>query len=232
MAVLQLTALRLQWDRLRWEIMLETAEVKREIRAIAERKGRWQPPVINAQPSSSKLEASTDSKAEATHSRSRVQTSPITPAARLASSDSISSSMSGDIGQSTPVVANVITPQQHRRSSSSSFALAGWHESTPPRSSIRLPLLHSQIVNVEIRHQNLSSTLLARSGKVLDKIMDVAGPLRGLGGSLGPIKSEGEEKGGAVPDELLDAQDRLEREVQGVAAGINWCKMFEAQWKL
>lgn len=60
-------------------------------------------------------------------------------------------------------------------------------------------------------------------------MIDVAIPLKDLGGVDGPV--DGEQTGGAVPDELLDLQDDLEIGVGDLASRISWCKELEDQWK-
>ena len=227
MELLELTSLRLKWDQLRWEIMAETSEVRAEIKAIVEGKGRWKPPTIRAPDDPSTPGKKRFSVGPASGSRNRVQTTPIpTSVSKLGSSTSLSSELSTVTSEMSPSGS----PEDRRRTSSSSLALSAMRDmSTPSRNSLQLPILHSQISNVEIRHNNLKSTLLARSGKILDKMVDVAGPLRGLGGTLGRIEEEAD--GGAVPDELLDLQDTLEEDVQGAGAGIAWCRGLEEEWK-
>ena len=211
--------------------MLETAEVRAEIKAIVESKGRWQPPVLKAQDHSNNMRSTPGADAASSQGRSRVQTSPIISVERLTSSSSTSSGSHPDL-EGSPPSEDVSSPQQPRRAFSSSLSLGGQESSTPTRSSFRLPLLHSQITNVEIRHANLSSTLLTRSGKTLDKLVDVAAPLRGLGGPSGPVRNKTDAQGGAVPDEMLDVQDRLEEDAQKAGAGIKWCRLLEEQWRL
>lgn len=80
--------------------------------------------------------------------------------------------------------------------------------SSPSRSALHLPLLRSKVTNLQIRQSTLVSTMIPHAGTGLDKMIDIAGSLQGLGGVNGPTM-DGEENG-AVPEELLDAQDVLE----------------------
>jgi hypothetical protein len=98
-----------------------------------------------------------------------------------------------------------------------------------PRRSLALPILHSQIINLQIRYKNISTTALTRSGAALDKMIDLAASLRGLGGIDGP-NDDVTVPAGAVPDELLDLQDELEAEVQEVRSRVSWVKQLEEQW--
>jgi len=59
-------------------------------------------------------------------------------------------------------------------------------------------------------------------------MIDVAGPLKGLGGVDGPL-DEGAEGDGAVPGELLDAQDDLEAQATKIGEHVQWCQRLEAQ---
>ena len=70
--------------------------------------------------------------------------------------------------------------------------------------------------------------MLPRIGALLDRMIDIAGPLKGLGGVNGPIHG-GQEGDGAVPGELLDAQDDLEAQVTSVGEHVQWCQQLEAQ---
>ena len=89
-------------------------------------------------------------------------------------------------------------------------------------------MLRSQITNLRIRHTTFSTTVLPRVGALLDKMIDVAGPLKGLGGVNGPF-DEGAEGDGAVPGELLDAQDDLEAQATKIGEHVQWCQRLEAQ---
>jgi len=98
---------------------------------------------------------------------------------------------------------------------------------------LHLPLLHSSIINLQIRHHNLSSTGLARTGALLDKMIHCAGPLKDLGGPSGPTRYAGEQnESGAVPDALLEVQEGLEAEVEQVGEEIALCRQLEQQWEL
>ena len=121
------------------------------------------------------------------------------------------------------------TQDQDHRSPDTSISSRRYH----------LPLLHSQIVNMEIRQRNLSTNLLSRSGKILDRMIDVAVPLKGLGGVSGSddrnnananrsLELGAEE--GAVPNKLLDIQDDLEKGFADLSSQLAWCRALEELW--
>lgn len=211
--LLELTIIRLQWDSLRWQIMHETAQVRAEIQEIARGKGRWKPPTFNGR-----------------HRRSSTERSLV----KSASGASIASGMhtlTEDSPASSPPLSgeNRIQSQDRRESILSVNGSPG--RSATPRKAHRLPLLHSHIVTLEIRQRNLASTLLVRSGKTLDKMIDLSIPLKDLGGVKGPQpQEESHTESGAVPDDLLDIQDDLELGVNGLAERVGWCKELELLW--
>ncbi|KAK8864540.1 hypothetical protein IAR55_001790 [Kwoniella newhampshirensis] len=102
---------------------------------------------------------------------------------------------------------------------------------TTPRRSLHIPLLHSHIVNLETRYQSLVSTHLARSGVLLDRMMDIAGPLRNLGDTYGPRDATMLDDG-AVPEKLLDLQDGIDTDVEDLGKIIHWCKEIEEHYIL
>ncbi|ORX35731.1 hypothetical protein BD324DRAFT_74013 [Kockovaella imperatae] len=228
MEVLELTSLRLKWDQLRWDILSETNQIRDEIEAIIVGKGRWKPPVARVVQSSPRPRR----EGRLVESQGWDPASCMTPSLSsaaiegIASSSSTSSNLSAMTVDVTPCRMN--DPDRRSSPSDVSLSTASREASTPTRVLLGLQLLHSQISNVEIRHKNLTSTLVARSGKILDKMVDVAGPLNGLGGIDGPFKHE--IGGSAVPDELLDLQDEMEEQVGQASAGLAWCKALEKQW--
>ncbi|OCF41891.1 hypothetical protein I317_04301 [Kwoniella heveanensis CBS 569] len=199
--LLQLTRLRLDWDRIRCEVVSETAKIREEVDSIVRDQGRWTPAVdpkiwTPVTPRSNDL----DTVPPQTPPRSALATLP-----SIASSLS-SLQLSDSPGGRSPSRAH----------------------STPKR-SLHVPLLHSQLINVKIRHQTLATTKLSRSGVILDRMIDIAGPLKGLGDVNGPIGAD--KDSGAVPDELLDVQDELEEEVRRLGDKVSWCKDLEEHWK-
>lgn len=98
-----------------------------------------------------------------------------------------------------------------------------------PRQSLEVPLLRSHITNLKIRTNILKTTALKRAGTMLDRIIDQAGPMKGLGGIDGP--EEHPEPIGAVPDAMLDLQDELEANVEGLQEQVEWCRQLEKQWE-
>jgi len=200
--------------------MQETAKVRSEIDEIARVKGRWvAPPVHHDKSRDLRLSEITRLGADAT--------SVEPPMGRrdslLTASDSFTS-LTG-LAQGSP---SLITPSKSCKRESMSSPSSNLNGNSPKR-NFHLPLLHSSIINLEIRQRNLSSTLLSRSGKVLDSMIDLAIPLKDLGGIHGPTTGD---QSGAVPDELLDVQEDLEGDVGTIARTIAWCKEVEVQWKL
>jgi hypothetical protein len=250
--LLELTSLRLQWDMLRWGIVQETRKIKAEVDILVKEKQRWKPdedarpsfarassmdylslPIVGENSGSLASDFKTDlpSNGLLTPTKSHIPllaSSPSTPRASLLASPGSSSSLS-----------LLLSPSSHLSRSTH-------------RRSLNLPLARSQVVNLGIRHQNLASTLLVRSGAVLDKMIDIAGPLRDLGGIHGPETQSGMDReedamdetgdgsvasmqgntdqGGAVPEDLLDIQDVLEAEVQNVGSSVEWVKGLESRY--
>ena len=218
--LLELTSLRIQWDNMRWQIMLETGKVRMEIDHIAKVKGRWIPPGKEGSTHDSCL---TPTKSTGTNDKG----SPLSKTTKLPSLSSISSTLS-ELSHTSITPSKSTRPIHHSKRDSIS-SLSSLVVTNSPKRNFHLPLLHSSIVNLEIRQKSLSSTLLIRSGKLLDRMIDLAIPLKHLGGVNGPGEENGE--GGAVPDELLDIQDDMENRASDLSDHLNWCKALEEQWK-
>lgn len=205
--LLELTKLRLHWDELRLSCSNELDGMKTESDLIVARKCEWLPAHSNARESKSDLVRSSDPQSYPTPSASGGplphDATPSTPRQRLRS------------------IPDTPSPSSKHSPGSASHA-------TPRRASLRIPLLRSQITNLRIRHTTLSTTVLPRVGALLDKMIDIAGPMKGLGGVNGPAEEESEADG-AVPGELLDAQDDLESQAAGIGEQIQWCHQLEAQ---
>ncbi|CAD6574475.1 MAG: hypothetical protein TREMPRED_001128 [Tremellales sp. Tagirdzhanova-0007] len=102
----------------------------------------------------------------------------------------------------------------------------------PAKVGLHIALLHTHIVNLQIRHQNLASTVFARTGSLLDRIIDNATGLKDLGGTDGPSATTSTDaRVSVIPSELLDVQERLEAELLSAGAKIAWCKQLEVQWE-
>ncbi|WWC62133.1 uncharacterized protein I303_104724 [Kwoniella dejecticola CBS 10117] len=193
--LLELTLVRLRWDQMRWEIMLETERIRKEVGEIVRDKGRWRPAVhepslgANPQPGSMILE------------------SPQTPPAarKLPTSSSLNSLADAASPQ--------LSPSNKKHSS--------------PRHSLHITLVHSQLVSLQVRLRNISSNQMKRSGVLLDQMIDLAGPMKNVGGVSGPNDGQG----GAVPDQLLDLQDDLEAMVKDLSGRIVWCEQLTKYWE-
>lgn len=223
--LLELTSLRLQWDVMRWQIMQETAKVQAEIDEIARVKGRWTPPQAIVDKSRARrpsVEIRPDS--ETTPASTPMPISAALPPPSD-SSTSLSSLLEGPSLLITPSKSAHGISRSKRDSVSSLSSLLSPNS---PKRHFHLPLLHSSIINLDIRQRNLSAGLISRSGKVLDKMIDVAIPLKNLGGAEGPTE---EDQQGAVPDELLDIQDDIEGNMSDISGRIAWCQELEEQWK-
>ncbi|KAK4689278.1 hypothetical protein P7C73_g815, partial [Tremellales sp. Uapishka_1] len=219
--LLVLTTLRLKWDQLRWEVMAEVKKVRAEVHNIARGQGRWMPPPMAQSASRSpRVETRRLTLESGIHNKlGPTSPSPLSTSSQLPSlSHPRTPSHSSIALPDSPY----LTPQSQSRTP---------RHSTPTQRSLHLPLLHSQIVNLKIRQQNLSATLLTRSGGILDKMIDCAGPLKDLGDTLGPpnVKlTEGKKtEGGAVPEAFLDIQDGLDADVEELEKRIEWCRSLE-----
>ncbi|WVF71321.1 hypothetical protein IAT40_006124 [Kwoniella sp. CBS 6097] len=189
-------------DRIKKKTRVETERIRQEVDSVVRDKGRWTPAGERLQtPQTPKVE-------EANTVAPQTPPRPSVPTVSSIASSLNSVHLSPDLRSNSP-----------GRSPSRLHAT--------PKRSLHVPLLHSQLINIQIRHQSLATTKLSRSGVILDRMIDVAGPLKGLGDVNGPT----EAKDGAVPDELLDVQDELEAEVRQVGGKVLWCKELEDHWK-
>ncbi|WWC94351.1 hypothetical protein V866_001193 [Kwoniella sp. B9012] len=211
-SLLELTAVRLRWDQIRWQIYLETEKIRHEVAEIVRDKGRWHPVIdplrsqnCNSQRKQSIQNIDTDQNPI-----------PHTPSPRISSLPERSSAS----GPSSPKVSSP------RLESHKSPKLH-----TTPKRSLHIPLLHSQLISLNIRQQNLQANEVKRSGALLDRMIDIAGPLSNLGGIDGPVDSAEKKDNEAVPDELLDIQDEVEEKVRDMGDRIAWCKQLEDHWK-
>ncbi|WVQ82104.1 hypothetical protein IAT38_004232 [Cryptococcus sp. DSM 104549] len=213
--LLELTELRLQWDQVRWQVVLEARGLREEVDAMVRDKGRWTP------------------------------VDEVTPEYPIAPSSHPQTPMSRDPGSATLTSLSSSGSLVHLSTSPQSTPLSIHPKKSPspsrhptPNRSLHMPLLHSQLVNLRIRHKNLVSTQLARTGKLLDRMIDVAAGLKALGDTEGPVEvsqesdKEGENGGGAVPEKLLDVQDELDAEVEDLGGRVAWCGELEEHWKL
>ncbi|WVW84085.1 hypothetical protein I302_106114 [Kwoniella bestiolae CBS 10118] len=221
-ALLELVAVRLRWDQIRWQIHLETEKIRSEVTQIVQDKGRWQP-VTEAVTSRhhhvhSGFPRSLDAAA--------LESVPTTPLSRIPGLPDVSSTTSdlqsprisspaSRLSTSSPTTESTKSPKSH----------------ITPRRSLHIPLLHSQLVNLKIRQQNLVSNQVKRSGGLLDRMIDIAGPLKDLGGVSGPIADQEESGIGAVPEDMLDIQDDVDEKVNDLSGRIAWCKQLEEHWK-
>lgn len=87
---------------------------------------------------------------------------------------------------------------------------------------MHLPLLQTQLRNLSIRQTSLEANLLKRTGATLDKMIDQAARLKGLGGTDGPREALMDAGEGAVPERLLDIQDELELRVGEIKDDLVW----------
>ena len=227
--LLELTSLRLQWDAMRWQIMQETAKVRSEIHDVARRKARWNPLAIRHDSRTFHRERSSTAASQA--SLDAATNGRMSRSSTIASVASVASGVS-DLSDASILSRDPMgLPSPPRRGSFASMSSMSYRDlASPTKRSSQLPLLHSHIVNLEIRSRTLVSTSVSRSGKLLDKMIDVAIPLKNLGGIEGPIE-EAKDTRGAVPDELLDIQDELEGQAGDLANRVTWCKLLEDQWK-
>jgi hypothetical protein len=203
--LLELTKLRLHWDELRLSASQDLDGMQVESDLIVARKCEWLPT------------GSKSGSSQANHPNDDIaQSCPSPPPTRPRAVDAVPTTPR----QRILFLPDTPSPSRHSPGSAS--------HATPRRASLRIPLLRSQITNLRIRHTNFSTTVLPRVGALLDKMIDIAGPLKGLGGVNGPL-DEGAEGDGAVPGELLDAQDDLEAQATRIGEHVQWCQQLESQ---
>lgn len=198
--LLDLSLTRLQWDELRWKMMVETKSIQQEIARVVKEKCAWMP--------GKSILPQTPRETPRT-----VPSSPATPSR----SNRNSATVDDDTTMSSPPTLR--TPRHQRTPK---------QYSTPTSKSLKLAILHSHIVALHARHQSLRTVLQVRTEALLDRMIDLAAPLKHLGGVDEPLNGE-DADGGAVPDQLLDAQDELDNEVAELASDVEWCKELEAE---
>lgn len=191
--LLDLTVLRRQWETLRTSCTGEMRSIESELAAIQQEMRSW----ILKQPAVPLTTQVTQAESD---DREIV---PVTPPR-------------SSLG---PKSSNNSSP---RPSMSPSVESSPIHLVSPNHSPSRLTPLRSRLNNVEIRHSTVASTMIPRAAACLDRMIDIAGPLAGLGGVHGPISSEAQTA--AVPEELLDAQDEAELESGRLAQGMQQCR--------
>lgn len=209
--------LRLQWDQVRWQVMSESKGLLSEVDSVVRDKARWSPAEVDV--------TSRGSPRYLPRSPScRGSVTPVTPKSSMPRTDTLASDLAS---------AHLGSSPQHKQASESAVQTASpaRHLSTPDR-SLHIPLLHSQLVNLRIRHKNITSTHLARSGAILDRMIDVASHLQNLGDVNGPCTKNESLEGGAVPYQLLDLQDELDASVEELGRRVAWCGELEEHWKL
>lgn len=87
------------------------------------------------------------------------------------------------------------------------------------------PVERSSALAIQSTIHSLSSTDIASCGAILDRMIDIAAPLRTLPGLAGTHVDGA--SGGAVPIEFLDMQDRLEARAADSAAEARWYLLLE-----
>nr|XP_031863414.1 uncharacterized protein CI109_001290 [Kwoniella shandongensis]KAA5530486.1 hypothetical protein CI109_001290 [Kwoniella shandongensis] len=220
--VLELTSLRLQWDQVRWQIMCEARKLQAEVDDVVRDKGRWTPSSMPDTPENGVARYNVEKGDESQvgpegDDRVSVTSTPTRPTQTPGTIKSLHSLASAKVNNASAPTSS-LSPSPSRRALSS-------------KRSMLLPLLHSHLVSMKIRHRNLVSTQSSRCGSLLDRMIDVAGPLKGLGDVHGPCKGDKNDEG-AVPEELLDLQDDLDKEVEELGGKVEWCKTLEEHWKL
>lgn len=212
--------LRLQWDQARWQVMSESKGLSQEVDSMVRDKGRWSSAEVDVTSRGS----SRNLPRSSSYHGGLAPESPVPPKSSLPSVDSLafelaSSHLESSAQRKEASESSVQTPSPSR------------HRGTPDR-SLHIPLLHSQLVNLRIRHKNITSTQLARSGSILDRMIDVASHLQNLGDVNGPCTGRERQEGGVVPDQLLDLQDELDASVEELGRRVTWCGELEEHWKL
>ena len=218
--LLELASIRLRWDRLHHEASEASRRLAEDVYKFVTSEGRWQPddnamsgPQTPRRRLKDQCRDAKDSHGE--HCSSSPSSVPVynSPAANTPAS------------RTSEVVADVLLPS----TATGSSAMRRMTQSSPYRAhtkeSLRVTLLHSHITNMQIRHHNLSSVLIAQSGRELDRMIDCAGAIKNTGGTIGTSEA------GIVPTRLLDLQDAIEGNVQDLGKRIEWCKQLQTQWE-
>lgn len=209
--------LRLQWDQVRWQVMSESKGLLKEVDSMVQGKARWSPAEVDI---SSRGPPRHLPRSSSCHGG----VIPVTPKSSMRRTDPLASDLAS---------AHLGSSPQYKQASEGSVQTASpsRHLSTPDR-SLHIPLLHSQLVSLRIRHKNITSTQLAHSGAILDRMIDVASHLQNLGDVNGPCTKGETQEGGAVPGQLLDLQDELDASVDELGRRVTWCGELEEHWKL
>ena len=162
--VLELTAVRLQWDMIRWKIQLETDRCREEVMQIVE-DSKWHPPPDE-----------------------------VTVSSRIHSRRALSSTSAFDPPG----------PLQHVSASQSLG-----------QSSL---CLSPTLAKLDRQARDLSSDTRKVAGHLLDRMIDSATNIPGLGGIDGPqgFVNGADHNRGAVPEDFLDIQDALEVSVDAL----------------
>lgn len=215
-SVLDLASLRLQWDDLRFEASREAESVKSEIDHVVAEAQAWIPgqngPDRHDKRGGLRHHASVSRRLNASSNSSlsdaaaSAATTPVTP--------------SPSLNNLPPSPGNEASPP--RKGSASPSKVVG------PKSALHLSILRSQLIGLQTRHRNFSYTLVKRSSGILDRMIDSAGRLKGLGSTDGPHEDK-EGSGGAVPEELIDIQESIENQTRDIGQRVIWCGQFEDQ---
>lgn len=201
-ALLELTALRLQWDDLRFEATRESASVKFDIDHVVEVAQAWMP------------------GAPALDSRSNLKA----PVPSKASSSSQGSSLTDALLQ-TPAGSNAAVGVSPMRQLTPSPVRSA------SKSALHISILRSQLVGLQTRHRNYAFNLVKRASTVLDRMIDAAGRMKELGGIEGPMEDEANRRKGAVPEAFIEIQESLEEDAKDIGERVTWCSLFEGQSK-
>ena len=213
--LLELTKYRLYWDEMRMSCAEELGGMRLEADLIAARKCEWLPIGMGPRSKQRVVDVPQDCPTSPPNNARAQDAAPSTPRPQI-------------LGVPHTPSPSKSAPRSTLQTASPAALRSPSPSATPRRASLRIPLMRSQVANLRIRHTTLSATVLPRVGALLDRMIDVAGPLRNLGGTHGPTK-EGADADGAVPGELLDAQDDLERQAASIGERIQWCQELETQ---
>lgn len=80
----------------------------------------------------------------------------------------------------------------------------------PAASDTRRTSAHARLLDLQDRFDHLSEHDVPSAGILLDRMIDLAAPLKGSGGIPGSKEASEEDVEGAVPTTILDRQDELE----------------------
>ena len=219
--LLELTALRLQWDRARWLMMLELRRLNADVKDILLQRADWSSKLLSLTPKST-----ADSLIHVPVTRAKRQDRTAFEVAK----DREPASSPLRVLQADLKLPTIFSPPRiaaYLASSHHSAKAFGLTDMSGSKVTLCGRTTEIESSYLEMRHRHIAATLLPQSGLLLDKMIESAATLRGLGNMMKPMDVE--RIPGAVPEELLDLQDSLEQAVENTKIQIAGCNALNRQ---